>query len=150
MNYFLFVVFFLVTLVADLPSFCFKKVAYLGGMRVMAVGAFSFFQRCMHHRFAESDLPFFVTGKTHLIARILEDRLWDYAVTKVALLAFLLLDGSVHIPHLQVLIGEFLVAIQTLFALKASPSRGRSTGGEVDSGAQEKEYSRQDIDAFSL
>ena len=138
MNYLLFVVLFVVALITQLFTFRLEQVACLRCMWVVAAGAFSFFQRCVHHRFFKSQGLSFMAGVAHLIPWLFEEKPGNDAVSQVAFLAFVLLDRSVYISHPEVGVGKLGVTVETLLADKDSPFGRGSTGRKVNSRKQEK------------
>jgi hypothetical protein len=139
-----------VALVTKFTAFRPQKMARLGCMRVVATDAFFSFQSGVHHRFVQSYLLFFVAGIAHLIPLLFQYKPWNYSVPEVAFLAFFLLDSRMYTFHFEVFIGECLVTIQTILAHKPTPFRRGCTGSEVNSGAEKKEYSGQDIYTFPI
>ena len=150
MYYFFFVVFPFVALVADFFAFRLKKIIRLGCVRLMAVGAFSSFQSCMHHRFSQSYFLFFMASIAYLIPSFLEYQLWDYAMPQVAFLAFFFLDRGVYIFHFEVFVCKLFVTIQAFFADKRSFSGLGRTGREVNNPANEKYYANHEIYPLSI
>ena len=148
--YFLLKIFLFMALVAKFTAFCLEKISGRRCMGIVAVGASSFCQGSVHHRFVKTYLVWLVAGIAHLIPGILKQQLGDYTVPQMAFLAFFLLDGSVHIFHPQVGIGKLGVTVETVLAGEGSfAGRGRA-GCKVNNRAQEKQYSRGEVYPASL
>jgi len=138
MNYFLFVVLLVVALVTGLLACRHEEVACLGCVRVVAVGAFSFFQCRMDYRFFKSQGLSFMAGIADLIPRLFEQKLGNDAVPQMAFLAFSLFDYRMDIFHCEVGVGKLRVTVETLLANEGSPFGSGSAGGKVNNRAQEK------------
>ena len=138
MNHFLFVVLLVVALVTVLLAFRFEEVACLGCVGIVATGASSFFQCCMHYRFFKSQGLSFMAGIADLIPRLFEEKLGNDAVTQMAFLAFSLFDHRMDIFHCEVGVGKLTVTVETLLADEGSPFGGGSASGQVSNHAQEK------------
>ena len=148
--YFLLKIFLFMALVAKFTASCPEKISGRRCMGIVAVGASSFFQGGVYHRFIETYLVWCVAGIAHLIPRILKEQLGDYTVPKMARLAFSLLDGSVDIFHPQVGIGKLGMTVETVLAGEGSfTGRGRA-GCKVNNRAQEKEDSCGEVYTASL
>jgi hypothetical protein len=104
--YLLLKVLLFMALVAKLTAFRLEKIIGLRRMGIVALGAFTYFQGGVHHRFVKSYFLFFMAGIAHLIPRIFKQQLGDYAVAQVAILALFLLDRAVHISHPEVSVGK--------------------------------------------
>ncbi|MEJ2365227.1 MAG: hypothetical protein P8017_11220 [Deltaproteobacteria bacterium] len=139
--HFLLKIFLFMALVAKFTAFCLEKISGRRCMGIVAVGASSFFQGGVHHRFVETYLVRFVAGIAHLIPGILKEQLGDYAVPQMATLALFLLDRIVHIFHPQVGIGKLGVTVETVLAGEGSSAGRGGAGCEVNDHAQEKQYS---------
>jgi hypothetical protein len=148
--YFLLKIFLSMALVAEFTAFCLEKIGCLRCVGIVAVGASSFCQGGVHHRFVETYLVRLVAGIAHLIPGILKQQLGHYTVPQMATLAFFLLDGSVDIFHPQVGIGKLGVTVETVLAGEGSfAGRGRA-GCKVNNRAQGKQYSRDEVYTASL
>jgi hypothetical protein len=148
--YFLLKIFLFMALVAKFTAFCLEKMSRRRCMGIVAVGASSFCQGGVHHRFVETYLVWLVAGIAHLIPGILEQQLGNYTVPQMATLAFFLLDGSVHIFHPQVGVGKLGVTVETVLAGEGSfAGRGRA-GCKVNNRAQEEQYSCCQVDTLSI
>jgi hypothetical protein len=148
--YFLLKIFLFMALVAKFTAFCLEKISGRRCMGVVAVGASSFFQGGVHHRFVETYLVWLVAGIAHLIPGILKQQLGDYTVPQMAFLAFFLLDGSVYIFHPQVGVGKLSVTVETILAGEGSFAGRRRAGCQVNNRAQEKQYSSCKVYTASL
>jgi hypothetical protein len=80
MNHFLFIILPFVALIAHFTPFCLEQSLFLGRMRIVATGALSSLQRCVHHSLVQSYLFLFMAGVAHLIASILEQQFRNYTV----------------------------------------------------------------------
>ena len=96
---FLLVAFLLVALVAKLGTFRLQEVTRLGGVRVMARGAFPARQCGVNIGLVHPDFLLAVAGVADLVALFLEDQPRNDPVADMALLAFFLLGHGVHIFH---------------------------------------------------
>jgi hypothetical protein len=74
-------------------------------------------------------LFFSMTGITDLIPLFFQQKLWDQAMSEVAVFTFFLFDDKMDVLHPQVLIGELFVTVQTFFLRKPSPCSSRPSEG---------------------
>src|SRR5512132_2274776 len=87
-------------------------------MGVVAEDALSLFNRGMEMRLCQPDLLFRMAAVTQLVAVQLHGPLRDEAMAKMTGLALVFLDDGMDVLHAHVLVGEVLVAAETIAAGK--------------------------------
>jgi hypothetical protein len=95
----------------------------------------------MHSRSVEFEVFDTVAFITDLISLLLQEKLADDAVPKVAIFAFLVFGGFVNIRHRTIFLDVFFVTIQALFAFEFAFLRIRS-GREARQHDAEAEQAR--------
>ena len=137
MHHLFFVILPFVALIADLFTLCFKKIAPLGCMGIVAAYALPFFQPRVHHGFVQPHFLYPMAGVASLVPRLFEQEFGHYAVSEMTILALLLPDHLMDTLHFHVFIGKLLVTIQTFLTNKGSFLGCRRTGGKINNRTQE-------------
>jgi hypothetical protein len=114
---FLLVALLFVALVAKFGTFRLQEVACLGGVRVMARGAFPPRQYGVNVGLVHPDFLLGVAGVADLVAVFLEDQPRNDPVANVALLAFLSWSRHAHISS-ENIDRRIFMAVETLFFVK--------------------------------
>jgi hypothetical protein len=130
----LFIIFLLMALITGLLPLSLQQMTCLGGMGIMAGCTSPSFQGSMNVGLVQTYFLFGMAGITDLIPLFFQQKLRNQAMAEVAVLAFFLFHNRMDILHRQVLIGELLVAIETLslhkpFSCWSGPSQGPSLWG---------------------
>ena len=134
---FLFKVLFFVALITDLFPLRLEQLFRLGGMRVMADGAFTGLQGRMYFCLVRPYLFLAVTLKTKVVPRPLQEKFGDDAVPQMTAFALFLLYDRMHLFHPEILVREFCMAVQAILAGEFFPLRRTGPCVQNDA-AQEK------------
>ncbi len=128
---------FLVALVTECAACGFQQIVFPGGVRVVAVDAFAFFQGRVHHGFFHSDFGLVMAGIAGLIARSFQEQLRDDTVPQVAVLTFFFLDDGMHIFERQVFFRKVGMTLQARLGCKFArlARRRRRAGNHVNNTA---------------
>jgi hypothetical protein len=123
MNDLLFVILFFVTLEASLIPFCLQQMTELGGMRVMALTAFTSLQSGMDIGFIHPDLISTVARIADFISFFLQNQFRYQTMSEMTILTLFLFHREVDIFHHEIFVSKFLVAVEAVFAYKPFSSR---------------------------
>jgi hypothetical protein len=119
MDHLLFIVCRLVALRAHCIAFFPEQGFSLGGMGVVTAGAGRLFHGGVHLCLVQSYFFPGMTGKAEVIPRPLEEQFGNSAMPEMTFIAFFLLDHAMDVFHTKILVGKFLVALETVFLFKA-------------------------------
>ena len=119
-----FVLFPVVTDIAELASIPGKQVIEIRCVRVMALCTFSGLKCGMDLSLVHSNNPLAVAFEAQGIPDLLQKQLWNKSMPEMAVLAFPFLCGRVDGFFPQILFGEFLVAVQAGLLLEFPGTKG--------------------------
>jgi hypothetical protein len=124
MDNFLFKDILFVARITGFLALCFEHIPPVRCMRIVAGGAPSFRKRSVYYGLIQPDAVFFVTRKTKLVPYFFEEQFRDHAMPQMALIALLVLHGSMDALHAEVLIRKFRMAVETVLSRKPLLRRG--------------------------